>query len=89
MYEAMRTGARMALMCLEPGTAKSVQDVRKTVRDAHGRDDPRMVFHLNHLVFIGLAEQKPLGQDQIGYEMTELGIRASNQMPLPKKRERH
>lgn len=79
-YEDMKTGARMALLCLEPGRAHSPEEVRRNVFEAYRKDDRRMGFHLAHLHFIGLAEPQVLSNNKVGYEITELGIRAANQM---------
>lgn len=84
-YEGMRDGARRVLMCLEPGKAQTVTAVRQTVFLAYQEDDPRTVFHLEKLAYIGLAEKVALTNQQIGYSLSELGIRASNEVSIRRK----
>lgn len=86
-YEILRQGARMALLCLEPGKAHSAEEVHKRIKAAYAVDDPRTGIHLEHLVFIGLAEKRALGNDRVGYEITELGVRACNQLIKVQKKQ--
>ena len=84
-YE-MKDGERMALMCLESHNILSVPAVHQAIKRAYDRDDPRTAFHLDHLVYVGLAEKVPGSCEETGYILTELGVRATNEVVINRRR---
>ncbi|MFZ3032300.1 MAG: hypothetical protein WA082_04670 [Candidatus Moraniibacteriota bacterium] len=80
IYPAMKTGARRALLCLNPAEALPVAAVQTAVSTVFGEHDRRTAFHLSHLTFIGLVDQRPLPGERVGYVLTELGVGAFNQI---------
>lgn len=85
-YDALKNGAKMALMCLESDAPLSAEAVREVVRTAYGQDDRRAVFHLEHLTAIGLAEKAAFPSGQLGYQLTRLGVQATDEVAIERRR---
>ena len=79
-YDTLKEAQIKALLCLDPGQEYSCRDVAQAIQKSYGERCNTVAFHLKHLSFIGLVELVSLKGGAVGCQLTELGIRAGNQI---------